>query len=227
MFAEEYLPRLGYKKRAHLMNPMVPGLAGGKMSASDPDSKIDFLDPPDVIRKKIKKAFCEEGNKDNGVLAFTKTVLIPISQLRIERRQGVDGEEIKLATANQLPLAGEGAPEGTVFSVERPEKFGGSLHYANYEDIEKDFVEKNLHPGDLKKAVAEGIVSLLVPIQDAFHRNEEWQKVLLAAYPQDKPDAGKKKKKARFITTISELFLTICCRKKSITHPHRVKVLTP
>lgn len=28
MFAEKYLPALGYKKRIHLMNPMVPGLAG-------------------------------------------------------------------------------------------------------------------------------------------------------------------------------------------------------
>jgi len=26
--AEKYLPALGYKKRAHLMNPMVPGLGG-------------------------------------------------------------------------------------------------------------------------------------------------------------------------------------------------------
>ncbi|THH14200.1 hypothetical protein EW146_g6115, partial [Bondarzewia mesenterica] len=60
-FAELYLPRLGYAKRAHLMNAMVPGLAGGKMSSSDPDSKIDFLDPPEVVRRKIKKAFCEEG----------------------------------------------------------------------------------------------------------------------------------------------------------------------
>ena len=33
-FAEAYLPKLGYAKRAHLMNAMVPGLAGGKMSSA-------------------------------------------------------------------------------------------------------------------------------------------------------------------------------------------------
>lgn len=33
--AKEWLPKLGYKQRAHLMNPMVPGLHGGKMSSSD------------------------------------------------------------------------------------------------------------------------------------------------------------------------------------------------
>jgi len=26
MLADKYLPHLGYKKRIHLMNPMVPGL---------------------------------------------------------------------------------------------------------------------------------------------------------------------------------------------------------
>uniref|UniRef100_A0A8D8Y8X7 Tyrosine--tRNA ligase n=1 Tax=Cacopsylla melanoneura TaxID=428564 RepID=A0A8D8Y8X7_9HEMI len=57
--AEKYLPQLGYAKRIHFMNPMVPGLAGGKMSSSEEDSKIDLLDPPAVVKKKLKKAFCE------------------------------------------------------------------------------------------------------------------------------------------------------------------------
>ncbi|KAG6371016.1 hypothetical protein JVT61DRAFT_10737 [Boletus reticuloceps] len=90
---ELYLPRLGYAKRTYLMNTMVPGLMGGKMSSSDPESKIDFLDPPEVVKRKIKKAFCGEGDvTENGLLAFTKAVL-PISELRLERRQGNTGED--------------------------------------------------------------------------------------------------------------------------------------
>merc|ERR1712168_1143871 len=61
-YAEKCLPKLGYKKRSHLMNFMVPGLTGDKMSASNPDSKIDLLDGPKDVSKKLKKAFCEEGN---------------------------------------------------------------------------------------------------------------------------------------------------------------------
>jgi tyrosyl-tRNA synthetase len=83
-FAELYLPRLGYTKRAHVMNPMVPGLGGGKMSASDPNSKIDLLDIPEVVKKKIKAAFCEGNIEENGVLSFVGAVLIPISELRKE-----------------------------------------------------------------------------------------------------------------------------------------------
>jgi len=56
--AKEVLPKIGYKQRAHLMNPMVPGLAGGKMSSSDPDSKIDLLDGPEIV--KVRPVFSTE-----------------------------------------------------------------------------------------------------------------------------------------------------------------------
>ncbi|KAL6299166.1 tyrosyl-tRNA synthetase [Sparassis latifolia] len=199
-FAELYLPRLGYAKRAHLMNPMVPGLAGGKMSSSDPDSKIDFLDSPEVVRRKIKKAFCEEGNvTENGVLSFVEAVLIPISQMRLERQRGdtgLDSDEGTESTGDQSPFALPGAPTNTVFSVHRKEEFGGSLHYATFEQLQQDFAEKRLHPKDLKTAVADAIVRLLAPIKDAFNENPEWQEVEKLAYPDPnaKPVKAKKEK---------------------------------
>ena len=167
------------------------------MSASDPNSKIDFLDPPDVVRKKIRSAFCEEGNPDNGVLAFVGAVLMPISQLRLERRQGLDGGETEQASVNQFSLVAEDAPEGTLFSVVRPENFGGSLHYKTYQEIESDFAKKELHPKDLKGAVAGAIVSLLAPIQDAYKNDSEWQAVTAAAYPDPDTKPAAKKKKVR------------------------------
>ena len=81
--AAEQLPKINYKERAHLMNPMVPGLAGGKMSASDPDSKIDLLDTPEVVKKKLKKAVAAPREVDgNGIVSFVEFVLLPISALK-------------------------------------------------------------------------------------------------------------------------------------------------
>ncbi|GJE93562.1 tyrosyl-tRNA synthetase [Phanerochaete sordida] len=200
-FAELYLPRLGYKKRAHLMNPMVPGLGGGKMSSSDPNSKIDFLDPPEAIRKKIKGAFCEEGNvEENGVLSFVQAVLIPISELRLERARGdtgADSEEGQDAAGDQTPFTLDGAPEGTVFSVGRKAEWGGNLHYASFAALRDDFAAKKLHPKDLKTAVADAIVRLLTPIREAFEASEEWRTVEKLAYPDSnaKPEKAKKVKK--------------------------------
>ncbi|XP_061885318.1 tyrosine--tRNA ligase, cytoplasmic isoform X2 [Entelurus aequoreus] len=77
--AEKYLPSLGYAKRVHLMNPMVPGLTGAKMSSSEEDSKIDLLDSKEDLKKKLKGAFCEPGNiQNNGLLSFVKFVLFPL-----------------------------------------------------------------------------------------------------------------------------------------------------
>ena len=94
--AKDVLPRLGYKERAHLMNPMVPGLTGDKMSSSEEDSKIDLLDPEAVVAKKLKKAVCEPTKVEkNGLLAFVEFVLLPASAIKggeekfvVERRGG-------------------------------------------------------------------------------------------------------------------------------------------
>ena len=198
-FAELYLPRLGYAKRAHLMNAMVPGLAGGKMSASDPNSKIDFLDTPEAVRKKLKSAFCEEGNvQENGVLSFVEAVLIPISQLRLERKAAAEAGSstvLEPGLGDQRPFISDDAPAGTVFSVERDEKFGGSTHYKTFDEIKEDFENKQLHPKDLKASVANGIIRLLEPVRKAFEENEEWQRIEKLAYPDPNAKVDKKKKK--------------------------------
>jgi tyrosyl-tRNA synthetase len=178
------------------------------MSSSDPDSKIDFLDPPDAVRRKIKKAFCEEGNvADNGVLAFVEAVLIPISELRLERATrkasngssgpgpGLDGKVV--GADEQTPFVSEGAPPGTVFSVHRDEKYGGSMHFSTYDTLRDAFEKRDVHPTDLKKAVADALVSLLAPIRKRFEESKEWQEVTELAYPP--PVSEKKKKKVRVI----------------------------
>lgn len=107
--AKEILPKVGYKERAHLMNSMVPGLTGGKMSASDPDSKIDLLDSAEVVRKKIKKAFAVPKQvEENGLLSFVEYVLLPAGAIRsgeprfvVERREG-EGEPLVYTNIEQM-----------------------------------------------------------------------------------------------------------------------------
>lgn len=99
------------------MNPMVPGLAGGKMSASDVNSKIDLLDSAEVVKSKLKKAVCAPKEVDgNGVISFIEYVLFPISEL-----------------AN-------GKGKGT-FHIERDEKYGGNVTYHSIEELKKDYTE--------------------------------------------------------------------------------------
>lgn len=46
--------------------------------SSEENSKIDLLDPPEVVRRKIAGAGCPRETADNGVLAFYQNVLLPI-----------------------------------------------------------------------------------------------------------------------------------------------------
>lgn len=151
MFARDNLEKIGHKTRIEIMTPMIPGLTGSKMSASVASSKIDLLDDEKTVETKVNKAHCEAGVvEDNGILAFLKSVIMVV----------------KTDTAES-------------FVVERPEKFGGNLEYATYEEVEKDFVDKKLHPLDLKKAVAKEINVLLAPMRKNFGK---LQKLSDAAY---------------------------------------------
>lgn len=51
-------PKLGYFKPAQIHSRFLPGLGiGGKMSASEPDTAIFTVDSPDVVRRKVWRAF--------------------------------------------------------------------------------------------------------------------------------------------------------------------------
>jgi tyrosyl-tRNA synthetase len=77
-FAEKYLPKLGCRKKIHLMTPMVQGLTGSKMSSSAEMTKVNLLDDRATVKGKIDKAFCESGNVErNGPLAITEHVIFP------------------------------------------------------------------------------------------------------------------------------------------------------
>jgi len=136
-FAREVLPQLGYKKRVEVMTPMLPGLHGEKMSSSKEKSKVDILDSPKDVEKKIMSAFCPAKEiQGNGVMAFMKYVIMVLKE---------DGKK--------------------EFVVERPEKFGGKVSYKDYKSLEKDFVSGKLHPQDLKSAMAKEVNKMLEPVR--------------------------------------------------------------
>ena len=57
------------------------------------DSKIDLLDPPELVAKKIKKAEAAPGvTEGNGILAFAEFVLLPAAGLKGKRELVVTRE---------------------------------------------------------------------------------------------------------------------------------------
>src|SRR3989338_7199559 len=57
--------------------------------------------------------------------------------------------------------------------IERPAKFGGDAIFESYETLEGDFLNKKLHPADLKKAVADELISVFSPVRKYFERHKD------------------------------------------------------
>lgn len=170
--AKEWLPKLGYRQRAHIMNPMIPGLHGGKMSSSEEDSKIDLLDTAEAIAKKIRKAEAAPKVVDgNGILAFVEFVLLPASGIKTGTRR---------------------------FVVERARDGLEPLVYADIKAMHADYQSDVLTPQLLKPAVAAAIADLTSHIRDKYAASPEWQDIAALAYPAAKKKEKKAKDKGSF-----------------------------
>ncbi len=125
VYARENLLKVGYKPRIELINPIIRGLVGEKMSSSIEATKIDLLESSKDIVRKIKSAEFIEGDSNNGVMALLKYFIFIIKADRNE-----------------------------ILTISRPTKFGGDLTYKNYASLEKDVLAKKVHPLDVKNALA-------------------------------------------------------------------------
>ena len=138
MLAREQLPEQGYDKPACVFAPLLSGLSGGKMSASEAGSKINLTDDDDAVAEKIEGAYCPAGELEgNGVLEYLQFLVFPVL-----------------------------AERGETFVVERPEEYGGDLTYDEYGKLESDFVSGELHPADLKPAAGAAISEVIDPVRE-------------------------------------------------------------
>ena len=92
MLAREGLAELGYKVPVCIHTPILLGLDGKKMSSSK-GNYISVDDTPEDMKKKMKGAFCVEGEvKDNPVLALFKYHITPrYSEIVIKRPEKYGG----------------------------------------------------------------------------------------------------------------------------------------
>ncbi len=95
MLARDAGEKLGWKKPIALHTPLISGLKGGnrmdpvdaKMSKSDPNAAILVHDSPEDIKRKLKKAYCPEGETEgNPVMEICRYIIFSqAGHLIIER----------------------------------------------------------------------------------------------------------------------------------------------
>lgn len=170
MLAREVGPDLGFWKPVVVSHHMLQGLGkpapedadavtraiSMKMSKSKPDTAIFMTDTPEDVSRKIRKAYCPEGEvTDNPILEYCKYVIFEAYHLKGREELLKDG-----------------------FVVRRPEKFGGDVSYQTYAELEAAFKAKELFPLDLKNAVVEYINLLLEPVRKHFAEDKKASELL-------------------------------------------------
>ncbi|RLG60288.1 tyrosine--tRNA ligase [Candidatus Geothermarchaeota archaeon] len=63
--------------------------------------------------------------------------------------------------------------------VEREAKYGGDITYESYDDIVSDYLNGQLHPADLKEAIARKLIDILAPVRAHFKRKSEMLELMV------------------------------------------------
>ncbi|MBP1661847.1 MAG: tyrosyl-tRNA ligase [Thermoplasmatales archaeon] len=117
MLARDVAKKIGRTAPVAIHTPLLTSLQAdgrmnpieAKMSKSKPETMISIHDTPDLVKKKLSKAFCPEKQiEGNPVLEVCKFVIFPDL-------------------------------EGKPFLIQRPEKFGGNLQFTTYQELENAF----------------------------------------------------------------------------------------
>jgi len=149
MLYRDVAPKLKWKMVVALHTPLVGGLQGGGR-----------MDP---VESKMSKS-----KPDSAIL-------LPETPAEVERKIGkafcppkeVEGNPI-LEIARYILL-----PRNGSFNIERPAKYGGDLAVATFEDLARAYAAGDLHPKDLKDALARGLNEALAPVRAYFDAHPE------------------------------------------------------
>lgn len=151
MLARDVAKKLGRDAPVALHTPLVPNLKGGKGRMDPLEMKMSKSDPSSGI-------FLHDSAE--AVVAKVKKAHCPAGEKE-------DNPVLDLLGLVVWPRLADG------LRIDRPEKFGGPLHYADFSDVEAAFVAGDLHPMDLKNGVAVALDGILAPVRAYFGAHPE------------------------------------------------------
>jgi len=160
MLAREVFPKLGYKKPISLSHHMLLGLQYKEVEGMDNiDKKIELK----MSKSKPETAIFMTDTEEDVKRKFKKAYC----------PEGIVENNPVLEYAKYIVFE-----KYDKIVIERPEKFGGNLEVNSYEELEKLFINKKIHPLDLKNTIAKYINELLIPVRKHFETDEKAKELL-------------------------------------------------
>jgi tyrosyl-tRNA synthetase len=157
MLVREIFPKLGWKVPVLVHHHLLPGLSEPLRISLDEGTGDDTR-----ISSKMSKSKPASG------------ILIHDDEKAIRDKIGKAFCPVGVAAGNPILELVRYVifHEFDEFVIERPTKYGGSITYTSYKDIEHDFITKKIHPMDLKNLTATYINKIIEPIRKHFEGRE-------------------------------------------------------
>jgi tyrosyl-tRNA synthetase len=160
MLAREVAPKMGLKKPIVVSHHMLMGL--GK--------------PPETELRGVDRAIEFKMSKSKPDTAIFMTDSEEDIKRKIQKAYCMEGaiEENPIMEYCKYIIF----EKFNKLRIERPAKFGGDLEIVGYTELEAIYRTKELHPMDLKSAVADRINELLKPVREHFEKNNKARDLL-------------------------------------------------
>lgn len=142
-YSREYLPKLNYKSRVEIMTPLVVGLKG-------PGGKMSASIPESHI--KVYDSVEQIKSKVNKAYCV-------IGEIK-------DNPVYQLCKFVIFPVKGK-------LKVERDKKYGGDTEFKEFDEFEKAYIEKKIHPTDLKLAVSSELIKIFSNVRSYFEKHRD------------------------------------------------------
>ena len=162
VMAREVAPKLGLKKPIAVHHHMLMGLTPPKVD-SDTTDHIDASIANKMSKSNPDSSIFMNDSEDEIKKKFNKAYCP-----EAETKNNPVLEYCKYIVFERFDE----------FIIERPEKWGGNLTFKKYHELEKAFMNKELHPSDLKSATAVYINKLVEPVRHHFATNQRAKELL-------------------------------------------------
>ncbi len=167
VLAREIFPKMGWKKPIAVHHHILMGIA--KPVKLKTESKLE-----QVIMSKMSKSkpwtaiFIHDSEEE--IRAKLKKAWCPPKQVEMNPIL----EIVKYIIFHEVKS----------FIIEREKKFGGSIEFHSYEELERAYKNGEIHPEDLKENVARELSKILEPVRKHFEKSSN--KKLLSVFEETK-----------------------------------------
>ena len=159
ILAREVADKIKWKKPVVVSHHMLMGLQGVKQAEGfDENSQIDVEISSKMSKSKPETAIFVHDSKEE----IKRKISNAFCQPKIIENNPVL-ELCKYIIFKKMKN----------MDIERDKKYGGTISYHSYEELEKDFREGKLHPVDLKNGVSEALENIVSPVRKHFEKNQK------------------------------------------------------